>query len=131
MSRHPCPSSNILRHPARAALWSTLSAATLGLFCSMAGAEETPDQVVVAYADLNLSSQPDAEKLYKRLQRASQHVCREYEGRNPAKARLRHQCYGQALTNAVANVNHTMVTALHADKNVRLAQGKASNQPRS
>jgi UrcA family protein len=101
------------------------------LFSSAACAAETPEKIVVRYADLDLSSQQDAKKLYARLQRASQHVCREFEGREPARARLRQQCYDEALTSAVADVDHAMLTAMHANKNVRVAQGKAASQPRS
>jgi UrcA family protein len=131
MSRQAILSSKVTRYPARSALWSALGAATLGLFCSVAGAEERPEQLVVQYADLNLSTQQDANKLYTRLQRASDYVCRKFEGRSPAKARLHQKCYDDALANGVANVDHAVLTALHADKNIRLAQGRGVSQPRS
>lgn len=131
MLRHTIVTPKVARHPVRAALWSALGTATLILACSAAAAEETSKRRVVRYADLDLSSSQDAKKLYTRLQRASDYVCRELEGRDLAKVWLRQQCYDEALTNAVADVDHAMVTALHAGKNVRLAQRRAAGEPRS
>lgn len=131
MSPHSILASKAARQPVRVALWSALGVASMGLFSSAVCADETPEQVVVQYADLDLSSQQDAKRLYSRLQRASQHVCREFEGREPVKARLRQQCYDEALANAVASVDHAVVTAMHADKKVRLAQRKPASEPRS
>jgi UrcA family protein len=130
MSRHSILSPKVVRYP-RSTLLSALGAATLSAFCSVAGAQETPEQLVVQYADLNLSTEQDAKKLYTRLQRASAYVCREFEGREPAKVRLRQKCYDDSLADAVANVDHAVLSALHADKNIRLAQGRGVSQPRS
>jgi UrcA family protein len=115
----------------RAALWSTLSGVSLGLFSAGAVADEAPEQVVVQYADLNLSYTQDAKELYSRLERASKYVCREFEGRDPAKARLRKQCYDEALAGAVQSVNHAVLTAMHDGKRIRLAQSKVGNGNRS
>lgn len=131
MSRHSILAPKATRFHSHVALWSALGIATLGQLCSVASAAETPQQIVVQYADLDLSSQEDAGKLYARLQRASRYVCREFEGREPAKIRLRHKCYDEALTSAVASVDHAVLTAMHANKNVRLAQGKPVSEPRS
>ena len=112
-------------------LLTTLSGVSLSLFGAAAIADETPEQVVVQYSDLDLSSTQDAKTLYSRLQRASKYVCREFEGREPAKARLRQHCYDEALAGAVQNVNHRVLTAMHEGKRIRLAQGKVANEPRS
>jgi UrcA family protein len=131
MSPNSILASNASPQPVRATLWSALGVVSLGLFSSAVCANEAPEQVVVQYADLDLSSEQDAKRLYTRLQRASQFVCREFEGREPVKARLRQKCLDEALAGAVASVDHAVVTAMHADKKVRLAQGKTASQPRS
>lgn len=131
MSRHPMQSSASRRATLRSALGSVLGAAAVGLFCSAANTGEVPEQLAVRYADLDLSSRQDSTILYKRLQRASRHVCREFESRDPSKLRLRQACYDQALTDAVASVNHAVLTALHADETMRFAERSTSVEPRS
>lgn len=113
--------TNGTRRLVRTTLWSALGGVSLGLFCAGAVADETPEQVVVQFADLDLTSPQDAKTLYSRLQRASRYVCREFESREPAKARLRQQCYDEALAAAVQSVNHTVLSAMHEDKRIRLA----------
>lgn len=131
MSPRSIDTREVTRNPLRHALWVALGSAALSLVCSAVPAEEAPKQLVVHYEDLDLSSQEDAKKLYSRLKSASRYVCREFEGRELAKSKLRHKCYDEALANAVTSVNHAVLTALHADKNLRLAQGRPVSQPRS
>jgi UrcA family protein len=88
--------------------------------------------MTVQYADLNLSSQSDAQLLYKRLRKASKSVCRDLESRDLSKKQLRDQCYEQALTGAVARVNHAALSALHAaDGSIKLVQRRSASEPRS
>lgn len=115
----------------RGVLWSGIGAAAVGMFSAVAAADRAPGQQAVSYADLDLSSQQDAKILYKRLQRASRHVCREFDGRDLSRLRLRQACYAEALSSAVENVDHTVLTALHADKQIRLAGRNAAAAPRS
>ena len=72
--------------------------------------------VKVSYADLNLEKQEGAKALYQRLQLASKRACNmrslREEGsiRDFAQAR---ECYRDALSEAVAEVDNELVTQIH------------------
>jgi len=76
-------------------------------------------QIVVRYADVNLSTDYGVQVLYKRLQAAARQVCSTYEGHNNLLSnRAKWQaCYDQALAGAVTEVNVEQLTALYK-KNV-------------
>ena len=69
--------------------------------------------VAVHYADLDLTTDAGVRVLYRRLQFASQRVCRSLESRELARAIRYRACYDQALTEAVAKVDVEMLSALH------------------
>ena len=71
--------------------------------------------VVVAYGDLDLSSQPGAQTLYARLRGAARTVC------GPREVRIQQlrwdwtQCVDTALDNAVAATGIERVVAIHRE----------------
>jgi len=72
--------------------------------------------VKVTYADLNLEKQEGAKALYRRLQQASKQACdvgslRE-EGSVKRLGEAR-QCYSDALTTAVEELDNELVTQIH------------------
>lgn len=71
--------------------------------------------VKVSYADLNLEKQEGAKALYRRLQQASRQVCdvRGLDTEWAKNMRNERQCYQQALSEAVAEVDNELVTAIH------------------
>jgi len=75
----------------------------------------------VSYAGLNLSSQAGAEILYGRIKSAARDVC---GGRDPVLrgSITRTPCYRDAVSNAVAQVNSPVLSALHSKKATRLAR---------
>jgi len=89
-----------------------------GLHTTTAQAEvswgSTP-QVVVRYADVNLSTEYGVQVLYRRLQAAARQVCSTYEGHNNLLSnRAKWQaCYDQALAGAVAKVGLEQLTTLY------------------
>jgi UrcA family protein len=69
---------------------------------------------IVHYGDLNLDTEQGARALYARLRGAARQVCSPLEsiemgGRQQWKA-----CVNDAVANAVAQVNKSMLSALHA-----------------
>ncbi len=72
--------------------------------------------VKVSYADLNLEKQEGAKALYRRLQQASKQAC-DYRGLKVAGSIRRmtetQQCYREALTEAVAEIDNELVTEIH------------------
>ena len=68
---------------------------------------------IVAYGDLNLETEAGARVLYSRLRNAAKDVCEPMESRYLSRKSLWQSCFDNALTNAVAQVNKTRVTALH------------------
>lgn len=120
----------------RAARYVAACAITALTFGAAAHAGEVSTDVVgqatttVRYGDLDLSKQADAQKLYGRLQRASDDVCGEYkEFRNLQKMKLYNACYQDSLARAVDNVGHAAVKAAYnADDRVRIASRSKKSQ---
>lgn len=63
----------------------------------------------VRFADLNLASPRDVEELYRRIEYAARKVCVDH-------VRGWHDCYKQAVTNAVARIDRAPLTALHRSR---------------
>lgn len=78
---------------------------------------------VVGYSDLDLNQSSDATRLYARLKYASKKVCNSYDTRNLRMQTLFASCYDSALSGAVAKVNDTKLSSLHASEpRIRLAR---------
>jgi UrcA family protein len=72
--------------------------------------------VKVSYADLNAETKKDALLLYRRLKQASKQVCdyRCFSIAGSAKRMLEvDQCYREALSAAVRQVDNELVTNIH------------------
>jgi UrcA family protein len=64
----------------------------------------------VSYGDLNLSSETGARVLLARLRGAARSVCAPMDGRGPASFGRYRACVNNAMANAVADINQTIVT---------------------
>jgi UrcA family protein len=116
----------------RLVCWAAVGVAAMSLFTINAHAGEATPQRTVRYADLDLSKSTDAKALYGRLERASKAVCRSLETREVKRMQLHQACYEEALSNAVASVDHANITALYrADGSIRVAQRGIGSQRRS
>ena len=98
----------------RAAMIATVTA--FGIACSTALAAAEPPTLTVRYTDLNVESEQGAQALYARLRMASKHVCANFEGRELRQRAAWKECYDEALTKAVADLNVERLTALHHRK---------------
>lgn len=116
-----------------------LAGAATALSCLIAPVASARDAVtagstiathVVRYADLDLSSQAGARQLYARLQNASELVCGVQDDARYLKLkRLHDTCVTETLADAVEQVNHARVSALHAAvKRSRVAQSGSGAQ---
>lgn len=104
----------------------------VSLFAMGAQAGEATPQLTINYTDLDLSKSVDAQALYAQLQSASRYVCNGFEGRELQRIQQHRACYAQALSDAVAVVDHANVTALYRSNNsIRVAQRGSNSQPRS
>lgn len=107
---------------ARRFVLTAVGVATLSSFAINAQAGDAAPQVSVSYQSLDLSKQADAQVLYSRLRAAARIVCRQFEGFELSRVRQHEACYDQALSNAVAAVDHANLTALYrSDETIRLA----------
>jgi UrcA family protein len=88
-----------------------------------AGDATAPREVTVHYDELNMASASGAAALYAKLRSASRQVCEPLAGRELYQRAAFNACYEQALSNAVAKVNRTGVTALHT----RAAKGATAS----
>lgn len=112
----------------RRVLAGAVAIAGLSLLSGAASAES----LTVKFEDLNLASEQGVATLYSRLQAASRAVCRDFDGQQLRQKAERRQCYAEALSGAVAQVNHSSITALHmAKRNVRVAQSASDGERRS
>jgi UrcA family protein len=69
-------------------------------------------QRVVRYGDLNLDNPHGARVLVRRINQASGDVCNDRTGPRPlTENAIVHACKDEAAENAVADVDHPMVTA--------------------
>ena len=67
----------------------------------------------IKYAELNLNSTQGIEVLYNRIKTAASNVCRADDLRVPGAARDSKQCRDKAVDDAVKQINHPELTALH------------------
>jgi UrcA family protein len=67
----------------------------------------------VSYADLDVNKPEGAQALYKRLNRAAKTVCAPLRGRDLQRASEHRACLGEALANAVGEVNQPLLTQHH------------------
>jgi UrcA family protein len=67
----------------------------------------------VTYADLDVNKAEGAQALYKRLNRAAKTVCAPLKGRALQRATEHRACIGEALANAVGEVNQPLLTQHH------------------
>jgi UrcA family protein len=77
----------------------------------------------VSYVAADLTRPEDAQKLYARIQRAARVVCSEPDIRDLPDRPAYEQCYKEAVDNAVAKVNASILTALHRSKTQRGSTG--------
>jgi UrcA family protein len=98
---------------------SRIAAAICGVLAASAaaicGADDRADapQVVVKYADLNLSSPQGANALYSRIRAAAERACQPLDGRD-LRSRIHMQdCVATAVADAVTKVGHPAVVAIY------------------
>jgi UrcA family protein len=94
-------------------LSAALAASVLTLAPSFAADLDAPREVAVYYQELKMNTDHGAAALYSRLRAASRQVCSAYDSRELRQRAVFKACFDHALTNAVATVNRTGVTALH------------------
>jgi len=121
----------MLMHQSRSvpvrALGMALAIAAASLIADIAAAKE-PGVIstVVKYSDLDLTQSADTQRLYARLQYASQKVCASYDSRELRMQSLREACFDNALAAAVAQVNDAKLTSLHAAAEPRIRVARRS-----
>jgi UrcA family protein len=106
-SRHMLVASAILI--ALALSFSTASSAYAGT---------TPSQVIVKFADLDISSSQGAQALFRRIRSAAQSVCwRMYTGESNEAYKLnKDACLKKVIADAVTKVNQPALSAVFASK---------------
>ena len=94
-----------------------LSALALS-FATYASADEatTPPQVIVKYADLNVSTSQGAAALYGRIYRAAEDVCFRMYGNTEAYRHHKGACLRELIANAVIKVNEPALSAIFASE---------------
>jgi UrcA family protein len=131
----------LFTHSSRAAsatkftAFAALGAATLALFSANAAASTAASAPTyeVHFADLDLTSKQDTQRLYSRLRIAAREVCGDFAERKSPVMRDRYKgCMNQALTDAIETIGNPALTALHVAKtDMKLAQRTTGATARS
>jgi UrcA family protein len=106
--------STALRTLAASAIFSALALS----FATVSSAEEdaTPPQVIVKFADLDLSTSPGAVALYGRIQSAADNVCRRVYINAEAYRHYKTTCLQKIIADAVNKVNEPALSAVFASE---------------
>ncbi|MBX5461590.1 MAG: UrcA family protein [Steroidobacteraceae bacterium] len=105
-------------------------AAVLALSCvagpALAGANDVDADVpraYVSYADLDLSTEEGATRLYHRIVRAAETVCPKSHALNLRAASMTQQCIADAVERAVNEVNSPQLARLATTNGKRPSRG--------
>jgi UrcA family protein len=95
--------------------------------CVQAAAPGDAHRQVVRYGDLDLDKPAGSQALYQRIVQAAGTVCRDFEGRELAKAARYAKCQSEAIDGAILAINHPLLSgyyiAKHHGKPPQLSQG--------
>jgi len=109
-----------------------LGAAALTLLIPQAQAEEASAKTVVRFHDLDLRRDSDVRALYARLENAAESVCGYADARDLERVRMKERCVEETLSSAVAQVDHSAMTALHRENGrIRVARRAAQDPSRT
>ena len=78
--------------------------------------DNSPKQVLIHYADLNLTSSPGVSVLYGRLRSAAQAVCTPLNGKDAERALAFKRCVADAMSSAVTQVDQPALSAYYRAK---------------
>lgn len=96
---------------------ATLAVALPGMAAANAPSANVPDEVQVAFDDLNIHSDAGARILYARLKKASREVCQLRPVRETGDLRYTSKaraCYSETLTSAVSKIDSKALKTLHS-----------------
>jgi len=87
-------------------------------FASVSSAEEAPSppQVIVKFADLNVSTAAGAMALYRRINGAANDVCSRMYVSTEAYRRYKNACLQKVIADAVNKVNEPALSAVFASQ---------------
>lgn len=116
----------------RCALFTAVGVTAMSLLAIESHAAESPRQITVNYEGIDLAKGANAVNLYSRLQAAARTVCSEPADGQLSQVQRYRACYANALSQAVAAVDHARVTALfNSDRSMRIAQRSTDSQRRT
>ena len=95
---------------------AALTASAITSSPAYAGPQDDPPTIIVRYDDLNLVNHAGQETLYQRLRTAANTVCVPTDQSQLARKMKGRQCYEQALSAAVVDVNDPGLSSLHSGR---------------
>jgi UrcA family protein len=94
-----------------------LASAMLSSLAANAGDLGEARQVTVSYADLDLKTTADVQRLYQRIDTAAAFVCRDLDTKDLSGRHVWKQCLNDAVARAVLDVNAPLLTVHYEAKN--------------
>jgi UrcA family protein len=79
-------------------------------------ASDSPKQMLIRYADLDLARPEGASVLFHRLRNAAKIVCSPFESRDPARLVMFQNCVSDAMARAVTQVDRPGLSAYYRGK---------------
>ena len=98
------------------AILSTVSHVSLAAQLAPTADVDSPKQMLVRYADLDLARPAGASVLFHRLQSAAKIVCAPLESRDPARLVMFNNCVSDAMARAVTQVDRPGLNAYYRGK---------------
>ncbi len=78
--------------------------------------DNSPRQVLIHYADLDLAGTPGVSVLYGRLRNAAQEVCAPLNAKDPERASAFKHCVADAMSSAVTQVDQPALSSYYRAK---------------
>jgi UrcA family protein len=111
-------SRSITSTPLRTLVAGAILGALALSFASVSSADDrtSPPQVIVKFADLDVSTQQGAQTIYRRIHSAADNVCFRMYASNEAYKLNRDACLQKVIADAVTKVNEPALSAIFASK---------------
>jgi UrcA family protein len=111
-------SQSITSTPLRTLVAGAILSALAFSFATVSSAEEdaTPPQVIVKFADIDVSTSPGAVALYGRIHGAAEDVCSRMSSSTEAYRWRKDACLQKVIADAVTKVNEPALSAVFASK---------------
>lgn len=91
-------------------------------FASISAAKadpQAPESLTVQFGDLDLNKPQGVDVLFKRIRKAAETVCNQFEGRLLSQKRLHAECVDTALSTAITRVDRPVLSRYLVERSAK------------